>query len=145
MPLVLVWPDPGQPDSAMRSLLADGADEVIVAAWDPSSEDGGRAALLTSVRDARDALTARGVDPNELVLVGMGLGGVAAAGLARYARRLGIGLGRVIAVAGRWDEPDPFSGKPIVDVPERVELVPEGYLQGARGGALARLLRASKG
>ena len=53
----------------------------------------------------------------------MGPGGVAAAGLARYAKRLGIGLGRVIAVAGTWDEPDPFSGNPLVEIPERVELV----------------------
>ncbi|HJR89078.1 MAG TPA: hypothetical protein VJ782_02855 [Aeromicrobium sp.] len=128
MPLVLVWPDPGQPDSPMRSWLADVTDGVIVAAWDPSGEDSGRTALLTSVRDAREALTARGVDPNELVLVGVGLGGVAAAGLARHAKRLGIGLARVLAVAGTWDEPDPFSGAPLREVPERVELVPESYL-----------------
>ena len=128
MPLVLVWPDAGQADSAVQALLADVTDDVIVAAWDPAAEDGGRAALLTSVRDARDALAARGADPEELVLVGVGLGGVAAAGLARYAKRLGIGLGRVLAVAGTWDEPDPFSGNLIEEIPERVELVPEDYL-----------------
>lgn len=145
MTLILVWPDAGQADSAIRELLADVADDVIVAVWDPATEDSGRAALLTSIRDAREALTARGTDPDELVLVGVGLGGVAAAGLARYAKRLGIGLGRVLAVAGTWDEPDPFSGGLIEEIPERVELVPDSYLQGARGGALARLLRASKG
>jgi surfactin synthase thioesterase subunit len=130
VPLVLVWPDAGQTDSALRGLPADVADDAIVAAWDPSDDDGGRAALLASVRDARDSIAARGGNPDQLTLVGFGLGAVAAAGLARYARRLGIGLGRVIAVAGAWDEPDPFSGGPIEDIPERVELVPEGYLLG---------------
>lgn len=143
MSLVLVWPDPGQPDSAIRALLTDVTDEVIVATWDPSSEDSGRTALLTSLRDARDVLTARGIDPDDLTLVGFGPGATAAAGLASYARRLGIGLGRVLAVAGTWDEPDPFTGDLIEELPERVELVSEDYLQGARGGALARLLRAS--
>jgi len=128
MPLVLVWPDAGQADTATQALLADVTDDVIVAAWDPTTDDSGRAALLTSVRDARDVLAARGADPDELVLVGVGLGGVAAAGLAGYAKRLGIKLGRVVAVAGAWDEPDPFSGGLIDEIPERVELVPESYL-----------------
>lgn len=144
MPLVLVWPDPGQSGTTIPRLIADADPDLIVAAWDASSEDGGREALLTSVREAREVLTARGLDPDELVLVGIGLGGAAAAGLAHYAKRLGIGLGRVIAVAGTWDKPDPFSGDLIEEIPERVELVPEDDLQGAKGSALARLLRASK-
>jgi len=128
VPLVLVWPAPGRTESETRAMLADVTDDVIVAAWDPATDDGGRTALLTSVRDARDVLSARGVDADELVLVGIGLGGVAAAGFAHYAKRLGIRLGRVLAVAGTWDEPDPFSGNLIEQVPERVELVPEDYL-----------------
>lgn len=123
VPLILVWPEPGQPDSAIRALLDDVAADLIVAVWDPADDDGGRAALLASVREARDVLAARDADPDELVLVGLGLGGVAAAGLARYAKRLGIGLGRILAVSGAWDEPDPFSGDLINEVPERVELV----------------------
>jgi pimeloyl-ACP methyl ester carboxylesterase len=102
----------------------------MVAPWDPRAADGGRAALLRSVRDARDVLAERGADPDRLTLVGFGVGAVAAAGLARYAKRLGIGLGRIIAVAGAWDEPDPFSGVPIEDPPEQVELVPDSYLLG---------------
>jgi len=128
VPLVLVWPDAGQADSAIRAFLDEVTDDVIVAAWDPGTDDGGRAALLTSVRDARAVLAARGADPDELILVGMGSGAVAATGLARYAKRLGIGLGRVLAVAGTWDEPDPFSGDLIDEMPKRVELVPETYL-----------------
>jgi hypothetical protein len=128
VPLILVWPEPGQSDSAIRALLDGVASDLIVAVWDPADDDGGRAALLASVRDARDMLAASDADPDELVLIGLGLGGVAAAGLARYARRLGIGVGRVIAVAGTWDEPDPFSGNIVEEIPERVELVPESYL-----------------
>jgi len=147
VPLVLVWPDVGQTEAEVRALLADATDDVIIAAWDPSAEDAGRAALLTSVRNARDALAARGADPDELALVGFGRGATAAAGLAHYAKRLGIGLGRILAVAGTWDEPDPFSGDLIDEIPERIELVEaaEAYPLGARGNALVRLLRATEG
>ena len=56
VPLILVWPEPGQPDSAIRALLDDVAADLIVAVWDPADDDGGRAALLASVREARDVL-----------------------------------------------------------------------------------------
>ena len=132
VPLILVWPGPGQPDSAIRAPFAGVAADLMVVVWDPADEDGGRTALLASVKDARDVLAARNADPDELVLVGLGLGGVAAAGLARYAKRLGIGFGRVVAVAGTWDEPDPFSGRSLTEVPEGVELVPDlSYLEAA--------------
>ena len=127
-PIVLVWLDPAQAADETRTLLAEVPADLFVAHWDPTVDDAGRTDLLASVRDARDRIIAQGGNPDELTVVGFGLGAVAAAGLARYARRLGIGLGRVIAVAGTWDEPDPFSGTPIEDVPERVELVPDSYL-----------------
>lgn len=127
-PVVLVWPDVGQDEAEVRALLAEVAAELVVTSWDPSAEDGDRTVLLTSVRDARALLTAAGDDPDTLTLVGFGQGAVAAAGLTRYAKRLGVGLGRVIAVAGTWNKPDPFSGTPLEEVPERVELVPETYL-----------------
>lgn len=126
--MILVWIDPDQTDDDARALLAEIPADLLVARWDSTADDAGRTDLLASVRDARDRIVAQGGNPDQLTVVGFGLGAVAAAGLARYARRLGIGLGRVIAVAGTWDEPDPFSGTPIEDVPERVELVPDGYL-----------------
>jgi hypothetical protein len=126
--LVLAWPGLGQTDAEVRGLLAELTEDVIVAEWDATSDDHGRTALLASVREARDALTTGGSNPDELVLVGFGLGGVAAAGLAHYAKRLGIELGRIIAVSGTWDAPDPFSGDLIEQIPERVELVSESYL-----------------
>lgn len=122
-PIVLVWLDPAQTSDDTRALLAEVPAELLVEHWDPNVDDSGRTQLLASVRDARDRITDQGGNPDDLTVVGFGLGAVAAAGLARYARRLGIGLGRVIAVAGAWDEPDPFSGTPIKDIPNRVELV----------------------
>ena len=122
-PIVLAWLDPARTDDDTPTLLAEVPADLLVAQWDPNVADAGRTDLLASVRDARDRIVAQGGNPDELTVIGFGLGAVAAAGLARYARRLGIGLGRVIAVAGAWDEPDPFSGSPIEDIPERVELV----------------------
>jgi surfactin synthase thioesterase subunit len=123
VPLVLVWPDAGQAECDVRAVLGGVPAELVIGSWDPGADDRGRADLLTSVRMARDLISARDRDPDGLALVGFGLGGVAAAGLTRYAKRLGIDLGLVVAVAGRWDEPDPFSGAPLGGLPERVELV----------------------
>jgi hypothetical protein len=122
-PVVLVWLDPTQNEDDVPVLLADVPADLVVARWDPAADDAGRADLLASVRQTRAVLTERGDDPDELTLVGFGRGAVAAAGLTRYAKRLGIGLGPVVCVAGTWDEPDPFSGAPLAEVPERVELV----------------------
>lgn len=127
-PVILVWLDPAETGDDARTLLAEIPADLLVTRWDPTADDAGRTDLLASVRDARDRILAQGGNPDTLTVVGFGLGAVAAAGLARYARRLGIGLGRIIAVAGTWDEPDPFSGTPIEGMPERVELVPEDYL-----------------
>ena len=126
-PVVLVWLDPTQNEDDVPVLLADVPADFVVARWDPAAEDAGRAALLASVREARDGITARGGNPDELTLIGLGRGAVAAAGLTRYTKRLGIGIGTVVAVAGIWDEPDPFSGAPLGEVPERVELVDQAH------------------
>lgn len=123
--MILVWPDVGQPADQARELLHAVDTRLLVATWDTADDDGGRTALLTSLRDARQAIASAGGDPDALAIVGFGTGAVAAAGLTHYAKRLGIGLGRVVCVAPRWNEPDPFSGAPLAEVPERVELVPD--------------------
>jgi hypothetical protein len=126
-PVVLVWLDPTQNAHDVPVLLADVPADLVVASWDPADEDAGRADLLASVREARDGITTRGGNPDELTLIGFGRGAVAAAGLTRYAKRLGIGIGPVVAVAGLWEEPDPFSGAPLAEAPERVELVDQAH------------------
>jgi hypothetical protein len=123
--VVLVWPDVGQTEQDVREQLTALTGDLVVAQWDPGADDGGRSALLTSLRDAREILASHEDEPDALIVIGLGRGAVAAAGLARYAKRLGIEFGRVLCVAPRWNEPDPFSGAPVRDVPERVELVPD--------------------
>jgi hypothetical protein len=125
--VVLVWPDPTQNEDEVPVLLADVPADLVVARWDPAADDAGRADLLASVREVRDVITARGGNPDKLTLIGFGRGAVAAAGLTGYTKRLGIGIGPVVAVAGKWDEPDPFSGAPLGEVPERVELVDQAH------------------
>ena len=122
--VVLIWPDGRQGAGELPALLGASDRELVVAEWDPASDDGGRTDLLTSLRDARDRSASTGGNPDDLVMVGCGRGAVAAAGLTRYAKRLGIGIGRVLCIAPEWDEPDPFSGAPVGEIPKRVELVP---------------------
>jgi predicted esterase len=121
--VVLIWHDRGQaPDDAAGLVGALGA-PVVASPWNPDADDGGRADLLTSVREARNLIERHGGDPSTLSLIGFGLGAVAAAGLCLHAKRLGIRLGRTLCVAPRWDEPDPISGVLLSGPPERVELV----------------------
>jgi predicted esterase len=122
-PVVLVWHDRGQTTADAIAGLGELDAMVVAPSWEPLADDGGRASLLVSVREAREQIEAGGGDPNELVLVGFGLGAVAAAGLTLHAKRLGIGLGMTVCVAPRWDEPDPISGVLLSGPPERVELV----------------------
>jgi hypothetical protein len=123
--VILVWPDGDQPPDEVQRLLRGVEGQLLVATWDSAADDGGRTDLLASVRDARAMLTSQGEDPDTLDIIGLGRGAVAAAGLTRYAKRLGIGLGRVLCVAPEWDKPDPFSSAPLSEVPERIELVPD--------------------
>jgi hypothetical protein len=121
--VLLVWHDRRQSGDDAAATLGELDATVVSPAWDPEAADGGRASLLISVREARELIKSQGDDPNELGLVGFGLGAVAAAGLSLYAKRLGIGLGPTWCVAPRWDEPDPISGVLLSGPPERVELV----------------------
>jgi hypothetical protein len=123
--VILVWPDVDQTPDEVHALLDPLKSPLVIAKWTPADDDRGRTALLASLRDAREAIASGGGNPDSLDIVGFGLGAVAVAGLTRYAKRLGIGLGRAVCVAPRWDEPDPFSGAPLQEVPERVEPVPD--------------------
>ena len=123
MTVLLVWHDRDQSSTDAVALLGTPEATVVSPTWDHTADDGGRASLLISVREARELIEMRGEDPNGLGLIGFGLGAVAVAGLALHAKRLGIGLGPTWCVAPRWDEPDPISGVLLSGPPERVELV----------------------
>ena len=140
LPVVLVWHDRDQSATEALAAVGDLDATVVGGSWRPTADDGGREDLLTSVRDARALIEQQGGDPNDLGLIGFGLGAVAGAGLAQHAKRLGIGLGTVICVTPRWDEPDPISGVLLSGPPERVELVED---QAALAAAITRTERVS--
>ena len=126
--VVLLWHGLGV-DSAdwmlpLAERVADGGALALAPDWSSETPDGGRADLLTSVRHARDRATEAGHDPDRIVVAGWSLGGTAAASLAVHAKRLGIGLGRVVLIA-------PADGPGVVD--------------GISGGPLPRVLPPGDG
>jgi dipeptidyl aminopeptidase/acylaminoacyl peptidase len=110
-PTVLLWH--GQQANARASvrrlaeLLADHGVGVVAPDWNSHADDGGRSDLLRSVQFAREWAA----DPDGLVLVGWSMGGVAAAGLAIGARRLGIRFAHTVCLAGAFIVADPIFGR----------------------------------
>lgn len=82
---------------------------MTVLVWREPDIEMSREALLTSVREARERLT----DPDQLEIVGYGIGAVAAGSLAIHAKRLGIRVAKVTLVEPDWSQPDPISGQLI--------------------------------
>src|SRR5690349_2477567 len=84
-------------------------DRMTVLVWREPDIEMSREALLNSVREARERLA----DPDQLEIVGYGIGAVAAGSLAIHAKRLGIRLAKVTLVEPDWSQPDPISGQLI--------------------------------
>ncbi len=103
------WMLPLAESVARRGVLALAAD------WDSEAADGGRADLLTSVREAREIAEQHGRDPDSVAVAGWSLGGTAAASLAVHAKRLGLGLAGVVLIApgDGTRVTDPISGSPL--------------------------------
>jgi dienelactone hydrolase len=80
---------------------------VVVPDWNSHADDGGRADLLRSVHFARERVD----DPDDLVLVGWSMGGVAAAGLTIQARRVDVGFAHTVCLAGAFMVTDPIFGR----------------------------------
>ncbi len=121
-PTVLLWHGRGPRESTALLPLAEEVAfrgrRAVVPDWDATADDGGRAALLTSLREARETSD----EPDALTLVGWSLGGIAAASLCVNQRRLGIGFGRVVCVAAApFPRTDPISGRALGPAPARVE------------------------
>lgn len=95
--------------------IADQGVMTLVVDWDPTSADGGRTDLLSSLRHARELAQLHDRSPDDLVVAGWSLGGTAAVSLAVHAKRLGIGLGGAVLVAPAAGEHvvDPVSGSPL--------------------------------
>lgn len=108
---VLLWH--GQQTNAraavrpLAELLAGHGLGVLAPDWNSHDDSGGRTDLLNSLDFART----RAQDPDQLVLVGWSLGGVAAAGLAIHASEYGVRFGHGVCLAGAFVVPDPITGK----------------------------------
>lgn len=112
---VLLWhgrqPDMRSAVAPLAGLIAARGPTVHAADWNSHADDGGRSDLLGSLRFVRDSIGNDGGDPDTLVLVGWSLGGLAAAGLALHARKLGIGVAHAVCLAGGFTAQDPISGQ----------------------------------
>jgi len=108
---VLLWhgqqPDARAAVRPLAELLVGHGLGVVVPDWNSHADDGGRADLLKSVHFARERVD----DPDGLVLVGWSMGGVAAAGLAIQARRIGVGFAHTVCLAGAFMVADPIFGR----------------------------------
>jgi dienelactone hydrolase len=113
--MVLIWGDDARVLSLVDALRASGA-TVRRPAFTPT-----RGELLMTVREARESSDGA---PDDLVIVGFGVGGAAAAGMGVYAKRLGIGLAGAVAVGADFAAAEPISQKPLNQPGENVTALP---------------------
>ncbi|MGO4445025.1 alpha/beta hydrolase family protein [Mycobacterium sp. 2YAF39] len=107
---VLMWHG-SQPDAraSMRPLadvLTGYGIGVVVADWNSHADDGGRADLLASLHFAREV----SASPDDIVLVGWSMGGVAAAGVNIHSEKLEVRLAHTVCLAGAFMVAEPISG-----------------------------------
>jgi dienelactone hydrolase len=82
---------------------------VVVADWNSRTDDRGRADLVASLRFARAASKT----PDDIVLVGWSLGGVAAAGVNIHAGLLDVRVAHTVCLAGAFMATEPISGREL--------------------------------
>lgn len=95
----------------LASSLAGHGAAVVAPDWNSHSRDGGRADLLRSLDFARNHAD----DPDDMVLVGWSMGGVAAAALTLGAAGFDIVLAHTVCLAGAFMVPDPIRGRVVTD------------------------------
>ncbi|MBV9090464.1 MAG: alpha/beta fold hydrolase [Mycobacteriaceae bacterium] len=111
----------------LAELLAGHGLGVVVPDWNSHADDGGRVDLLRSAHFARE----RAHQPDGLALVGWSLGGVAAAGLTIYARRIGVRVSHTVCLAGAFMAHDPISGEQLpTELPVGEDRAPFTLLHG---------------
>lgn len=113
--MVLIWGDDARVLTVVDALRAAGA-TVRRPAFNPT-----RGELLMTVREARESADG---DPDDLVIVGFGVGGAAAAGMGVYAKRLGIGLAGAVAIGADFEAADPISGRALKQPADNVTALP---------------------
>ena len=100
---------------------------VVVADWNSRADDRGRADLVASLHFARAASTT----PDNLVLVGWSLGGVAAAGASIHSTLLDVRMAHTVCLAGAFMTAEPISGRPLpIDLTDYHERTPFTLLHG---------------
>jgi dienelactone hydrolase len=108
---VLLWhgqqPDARAAVRPLAELLIGHGLGVVVPDWNSHADDGGRADLLKSVHFARERVE----DPDNVVLVGWSMGGVAAAALTIQGRRIGVAFAHTVCLAGAFMVTDPVFGR----------------------------------
>ena len=80
---------------------------VVVADWNSHASDRGRADLVSSLRFAREV----SASPDDIVLVGWSMGGVAAAGATIHAGLLQTRVAHTVCLAGAFMAIEPISGR----------------------------------
>jgi len=100
---------------------------VVVADWNSRADDRGRADLLASLHFARKA----SMTPDDLVLVGWSMGGVAAAGVSINAGLLQVRLAHTVCLAGAFMAAEPISGSHLpADLTDYHERAPFTLMHG---------------
>jgi dienelactone hydrolase len=134
---VLLWHGQ-QPDArgAVRSLaelITGHGLGVIAADWNSSAADGGRDDLLRSAQFAREWVDS----PDDLVLAGWSMGGLAAAGLTVAAHRVGMTFAHTVCLAGAFMVPDPiFHRRPATQLDGAAQRSPFTLVHGVADGVV---------
>lgn len=114
-PTVLMWHGRGPREAdallAIADLVSGRGRRVVVPEWDASAPDRGRSRLLETLQWSRDSADH---DPDQLVLAGWSLGGIAAASLCLRQADTGVGLARVVCIAAApFPRIDPLTGSAL--------------------------------
>jgi dienelactone hydrolase len=118
---------------SLAELIAGHGLGVVAPDWNSHAADGGRADLLASVQ-----FTRRRVDsPDDLVLAGWSMGGLAAAALTIQSNQFGLVFAHTVCLAGAFMVPDPIFGElPAALLQDAARPIPFTLLHGFDDGVI---------
>ncbi len=112
---------------SLAELIAGHGLGVVAPDWNSYAADGGRADLLGSVHFTRERVH----EPDDVVLVGWSMGGLAAAALTIQAEQLGVAFAHTVTLAGAFMVPDPiFNQLPATQLRHAAHPTPFTLLSG---------------